>query len=182
MKCSRVLSLVLLFAIALSLGASDAEESPKSVIEDFYALCRSVGPHGVPERASLPKFRLYVSDRLFKLLSDASAAEEQYREKTKNEVPPLVEGDLFSSLAEGPKSVKVESCVPKGTKGACTVAFTYADPDGKNTVRWSDKVYVVKGPIGWAVDDIEYMAPWAYGNRGRLQQILKRVVKEAKEF
>ena len=185
MKKAAAALLLLCLSIAFLAAeppATPAKDAPQAVISAFYTLTQKLGPHGVPDKADLPKFKPLLSDRLFKLLSDASAAEELYKKKTKNEVPPLVEGDLFSSTAEGPTAFKVKPCDIKGTEGTCLVALTYADADPKNKTEWNDKFYLVRGPAGWRIDDLEYLATWAFGNKGRLQQILKDVIKEANEF
>ena len=167
--------------LAAAPPATPAKDAPEAVVTAFYTLTQKLGPHGVPGKANLPQFKPLLSERLFKLLSDASAAEELYKKKTKNEVPPLVEGDLFSSMAEGPTGFKAGPCDLKGAEGTCLVALTYADSDPKNKTEWQDKICLVKSPAGWRIDDLEYLATWAFGNKGRLQQILRDVIKEANE-
>ena len=184
MKKAAAALLLLCLSLAILAAtpqAPPAKDTPQAVITAFYTLTQKLGSHGVPGKADLPQLKPLLSERLFKLLSDASAAEELYKKKTRNEVPPLVEGDLFSSLAEGPTAFKAGPCDLKGAEGTCLVALTYADSDPKNKTEWQDKFYLVKGPAGWRIDDLEYLATWAFGNKGRLQQILRDVIKEANE-
>jgi hypothetical protein len=43
-------------------------------------------------------------------------------------------------------------------------------------VAWSDTVLVVNTPSGWRVDDIAYGGSWAFGNKGRLSELLKQTL------
>ena len=183
-KAVATLSLLLLplALLAAAPSAPPAKGTPQAVITAFYTLTQKLGPHGVPGKKDLPKFKPLLSDGLFKLLSDASAAEDLYAEEDQERGTPLVEGDLFSSMAEGPTAFKVEPCDLAGTEGACLVALTYTDPDPKNKTEWKDKLYLVKGPAGWRIHDLEYMATWEFGNKGRLKQLLEDVIKEANEY
>jgi hypothetical protein len=180
-KTAAALS-ILLFSLALLAATPPAKDSQQSVITAFYKLGMRLGPHGVPYKKDLPKFKPLLSGRLYQLLSDAAAAEELYAKKTRHEVPPLVEGDLFSSTAEGPTAFKAGACDLKDSEGTCLVSLTYTDYRDKAKIEWKDKIYLVKESAGWRIDDLEYLAQWQFGNRGRLQQILRDVIKEANEF
>jgi hypothetical protein len=59
--------------------------------------------------------------------------------------------------------------------------FTLIDPRVKSSFRWQDKVYLVKGPHGWVVDDIEFLGDWAFMHKGRLQARLKGVIERGKK-
>src|SRR6266446_6582508 len=70
--------------------------SPERTVTGFYAAYVRLHPSGIPGPRVKRGLERFLSQRLNKLLTDADRAEAQYAITTKNEVPPLVEGDLFS--------------------------------------------------------------------------------------
>ena len=94
---------------------------------------------------------------------------------------PLVEGDLFTSSFEGADAFRVVSCQSQAGQGVCLVELTYIDPGDKSSFRWQDKVYLVKGPHGWVVDDLEFLGDWPFMYKGRLQARLKGVIERGKK-
>ena len=59
--------------------------------------------------------------------------------------------------------------------------LTYIDPGDKSSFRWQDKVYLVKSPHGWVVDDLEFLGDWPFMYKGRLQARLKGVIERGKK-
>src|SRR5262249_41611944 len=94
--------------------------------------------------------------------------------------PPLIEGDLMTSNFEGATSFEVGSCVAKGREATCKVDFVY-DPGtrGEKPVRWTDRVVLEASDGGWKVEDGVYGATWAFGNKGRLSETLRRAIVDA---
>ncbi len=93
--------------------------------------------------------------------------------------PPLLEGDLFTSLFEGATAWKVGACGGDAATGRCAVALRYDAAGLKKPVTWTDTFYLVAVPGGWRVDDIGYGAGFAFGNTGRLSDTLKSVLAMA---
>jgi hypothetical protein len=148
-------------------------------VNAFYNTYLTVKPLGVPAEKELTKFKPYLSASLMKLLNESAQAEEKYRRVTKGEVPPLVEGDLFTSLFEGATSFKVLSC--EAATGSCLVELSYVEAVNGPPTKWKDKAYLVKDSRGWLITDIEYLGEWQFMHKGRLQELLKQVVKEGNE-
>jgi hypothetical protein len=149
----------------------------EETVNSFYNVYLAVHPSGVPSGKELQQFNPYISSSLAKLLQEADQAEQKYNKTTKGEVPPLFEGDLFTSLFEGATSYKVLSC--DANTSSCIVKFNYSErKKGSPPVIWKDKVYLVKDSRGWLVDDIEFLGNWEFMHKGRLQGLLKDVIKE----
>jgi hypothetical protein len=177
MKPMRLIPLFLLLLASTAFGADDNLPVRKAV-QDFYAVYLRVHPSGVPAKAERTAFRAVVSPGLFDLLEKAAAAEGNYSRETKGEVPPLVEGDLFTSLFEGATSFSVLSCSTRQKGAACLVELTYADSAAEKPFAWKDRIMLVKGRQRWAVDDIEYMGDWQFMLKGRLREVLEQVIAE----
>jgi hypothetical protein len=132
---------------------------------------------GIPSAAGRARLAPYLSPGLNKLLADGAAAEARFAAKIKDS-PPLIEGDLFSSLFEGATASKLGQCTASGNAAHCPVYFTHADGRQK-PVSWTDTLLLVNTPQGWRVDDIAYGAGFQFGNTGTLTQMLKTVLRDA---
>jgi hypothetical protein len=168
-----ILSLFLFTATAL---AADVDRKMNKVVGAFYNAYITVRPSGVPSEKEQLTFKPYLSASLKKLLKEAATAERRYRTTTQGEVPPLIEGDLFTSLFEGASAFTVLSCDSR--TGSCLIEFSYLDPESKSSTIWQDKVYLVKDARCWLVDDIEFLGSWQFMHKGRLKDLLKQIIKE----
>ena len=170
--------------LLLASVASAADDGGQKAANDFYAASMSVKSihiEGIPPAKVRAKLAPYITPALDKLLADADKAEGIHAKKTKNEEPPLVEGDLFSSTFEGVSTYKVGACETKGDAATCAVALTYSDPGDKSTSKWTDKLLLVRANGAWKVDDIAYGGTWDFGNKGKMTDTLKAVIKEGSE-
>jgi hypothetical protein len=165
---------------ATGAAAADANRDIEKAADAFYSIYLKVQPSGVPRGKEQQKFRPYITDSLSKLLKQADQAEQRYYTATKGESPPLVEGDLFTSLFEGAAAFKVLSCDRRTAAGSCWVELTYVDPGDKSSFKWKDKVDLIKEPRGWRVDNIEFLGDWEFMHKGRLKDLLTQVINESK--
>lgn len=169
-----------LFAVSCAVGASGADAPvPSGAAEKFYRVVLDGREGGVPAGARLVKFRPVVSTGLFALLERAGAAEREYAHKTHNESPPLVEGDLFTSLFEGATSFRIEGCQPKTSSATCRVALISLDPAGGKPVEWTDTVVLAKEGGAWRVSDVEFGGTWQFMHAGRLVGLLESVIAQS---
>jgi len=132
---------------------------------------------GIPDAAGRMRLQPYLSPRLNKLLADGAAAETRFAAQVKD-APPLIEGDLFTSLFEGATSWKLDACSVSGAAARCPVEFAYAEGKEK-PVTWTDTLILAATPQGWRVDDIAYGANFQFGNTGTLSETLQTVLREA---
>lgn len=142
----RALFLILLIpAIAFGQTAT-ADQS----ITNFYRAYRELKFSGLPDSQQTAKLVPHLSKGLRAALKKAQAEQARCVKAHPNDKPPWSEGDLFSSNFEGFTSVKVGTA----TKGEYSLEFTYIE-NGK-TIRWQDRVAVVKENGGWVIDDVVY--------------------------
>jgi hypothetical protein len=171
--------------LAVALGLSGAAEGQgdsagmQAAANGFYGVYKILGlSDGIPNVAARARYAPFLSPRLDGLLAAADAAQIRFGAKNKD-APPLIEGDLFTSLFEGAGSFKVGVCSGDATSGRCAVALEYDAPKQKPQT-WTDNVILVNTPTGWRVDDIGYGGNWDFANSGTLSQTLKDVVAEAR--
>ncbi len=152
-----------------------AQTTPDAAASGFLSVYGSFHPSdGIPDAGGRARLQPYLSPALNKLLADAATAQTRFSAKIKN-APPLLEGDLFSSLFEGATQWKLQPCATSGTQARCLVAFTHA---GSKAVNWTDTLLLANTPQGWRVDDIAYGGGFQFGNTGRLSDTLKTVTSE----
>lgn len=179
MSLTRTVLLTVTLGILASTpcNAGTAEDM-SAATSGFYTAYNSVREGGVPDTAGRQRLAPFLSEALVKLLSDAAAAEDAFAADTKGQSPPLIEGDLFTSLFEGATAFKIGICKSDGKKGTCAAQLTYTSPNEKPVV-WTDTVYLVDSGAGWRVNDIGYGGTWDFGNKGRLSETLKFAIANA---
>ena len=162
-------------------SAPAAGGAPDNTVEEFYAAYRALpAGGGIPDEDARATLTPFISPALSKLLSDADAAETAYAKATNGESPPLIEGDPFSSLFEGATAYDVGKCEGDAKEQQCIVDLTHDDKSAKPT-KWQDTADVVMTDKGWRVDDIEFGGTWDFANKGRLTELLKATIEEAKK-
>jgi hypothetical protein len=177
----------LLFAALLlaapALADAPAANDPAAAVSAFYAVYNGQRAQGggIPDATVRLRYSPVLSPRLGKQLTEAAAAQARLSAKVKNAVPPMLEGDIFSSLFEGATAWKVGACQLAANTARCPVALTYAPPSASGAkaqkpANWSDTVVVINTPQGWKVDDVIYDAGFAFGNTGRLSAMLQMVM------
>jgi hypothetical protein len=155
-----------------------SDEAMTAAVNNFYTLATAKGlsSTGIPSAAARVRLAPLVTPRLSQALAAAANAEARFMAKNKDS-PPLIEGDIFSSLFEGPTQWKAGACSGDAMTARCSVALTRQD-QGQKPVNWTDTL-VLSNQGGWKVDDIVYDAGFAFGNTGTLSQMLKMAQNEA---
>ena len=164
-----------------------AGDDPAAAANEFYVVYKDHHAQGgIPDATERLRFSPVLSPRLNKQLMDAAAAQGRLTAKVRNAVPPMLEGDIFSSLFEGATSWKVGACHMDGNladakTARCPVALSYIPPPSPNAkapkpAAWNDTVLLVNTPKGWKVDDVIYDTGFQFGNTGRLSGMLQMVI------
>lgn len=148
----------------------------------FYDVYLTLHPSdGIPDAAERAEFAPFVSPSLDRLFVEGEAAEVRYSKATKNQSPPLVEGDPFTSNFEGATSYKIGACAADAKGAHCAVSLTY-DGGKDKPVSWTDTAHLVRTPMGWRVDDIVYGGNWDFGNKDRLTTTLEDAIANGNAF
>jgi len=180
MSFARALRLSLLLLPLATSGCAADEADMAGVTKDFYTAYMSAPHDGIPDEAARAKLSPFITVQLDQLLAAGDEAEARYAKATHNESPPIIEGDLFTSLFEGATAFKIGACKADGDRGRCAVFLTYDDHSGK-PVNWTDTAMLARTKDGWRIDDIAYGGNWSFGNKGTLTGTLKFALKAAAE-
>lgn len=174
--------LLALLLLAAPAHAAPTAQDPAAAVTGFYGVYGSqqVRGVGIPDATGRLRLQPFLSPRLNKQLATAAAAQARLTAKVKNAVPPMLEGDIFSSLFEGATAWKVLNCQQTDKTARCSVALTHAPvpagPKPEKPANWTDTIVLTATPEGWKVDDVLYDAGFAFGNTGRLSDMLNMVI------
>src|SRR5690349_21006024 len=131
---------------------SSSADTPTVVVERFYATAMAQKVSGAPTSAQLATLAPYLSDTLRALLDAARRRSEADAARNPNEKPMFVEGDLFSSLFEGPNAVDVAGDSARGDQRVATVRMTATSANPP--VTWTDRVVLTRRAGRYVIDDI----------------------------
>ena len=166
------LAVVLLAALLGSCG--NKEQTPAGLVERFYSARLDAKITGAPTPDELGKLAPYLSEELRNLLEQARKRHDDETAATPGDKPSFADGDLFSSLFEGPNSFKVGADEATGDLHRVSVQLAYDRQ--QPVVSWTDKA-VVKIENGKPVIiDIEYGGTWEFVYKGTLVSMLKNAL------
>ena len=120
------LALLLLTSPALAQGAGDPAAAANAFYTVYQGQVRQGG--GIPDATGRLRYSAVLTPRLNQQIADAARAQARLTAKVKNAVPPMLEGDIFSSLFEGATAWKVGACSVSGATARCPVALTHVVP------------------------------------------------------
>jgi hypothetical protein len=155
---------------------SGDEQRQADVVDNFYRIHLKANAPGLPTPDEVRQVQPLVSRALHTLLTQAEAAETRYHGLAGSQAPPLVEGDLMTSLYEGATSFSVESCETDELRASCQVQFRYRR-DGTDET-WNDKILLVQEDQQWRIDDIEFVGNDQSSHREYLSDTLTDAIAQ----
>jgi hypothetical protein len=168
--------MTVLLAACVTAASAAAPDAPEGQVRQFLSKYRSLQFSGLPDPREARTLAPYLSARLNDQMRRAWTVQRRFAVRHKDEKPPMIEGDLFSSLFEGPTSFETGETRIESDRATVLVRFSYADSGG--TTSWSDQYELVRKPkgAGWAIDDVKYLGNWPFAPKGRLSEGLKDVI------
>ncbi len=157
--------------------------APELVVTDLYAALAAARPSGAPTDAQRLTLAPLLTAELTGLLQRADAARSAARVAAPGEKPPFTDGDLFSSLFEGPTAFAVGKAVsaataPDGRLGDLQVPVDLVhtiDPaaGGGEPTTWTDTVLLREENGRFVVADIAFGGGWDFANKGTMVAALR---------
>lgn len=173
-----LLGLMPLLAHGLSpMAPTDAARDAAQNFYQKYQRMRGTGKFsGIPNPAQLAQIAPLITPQLRTLFVAAFKEQSRCRKLFPEDIPPWVDGDMFSSNTEG-----FTAFVPLASEpvpGGRTVSMRFSFIDKQSRVVWNDtlSLQASAGPV-WLVDDVLYRATFAYtsGFGASLQGALKEL-------
>lgn len=148
-------------------------QGPAAVALDFYTMHQRLGNSGLPARSAMNAYNAFLCPSLADAIEKARQRQQQFIASNPDDKPPFIEGDLFSSLFEGPDAIKPGDAVIEGMSARVPLAMSRSEGEGGKTVKWSDTAVLELDDGIWCLADVEYRGQWPFANKGRLGDSLK---------
>jgi len=158
----------------LSLGlalAGCGPPGPAAPVEGLYRALIDSRVTGAPLVGQLATISPFISADLRALLDSARAIRAAEATAQPDEKPSFAEGDLFTSLFEGPTSFTLLPAV--AVAGEHRVPVRFRDERPLPAVEWTDTVLVRAEGGRWVVADVVYGGTWDFANQGGLVASLR---------
>ncbi len=143
----------------------------KKLAADFYEMHARFAGRGLPDPAAMNAYDAFLCPSLSSALGAARAKQAAFIAAHPGDKPPLVEGDLFSSLFEGSDNAQALDAVADGDGARVTVALAHGV--GPGATRWHDDLVVHRDDGIWCVADVAYGGTWPLANKGTLTASLE---------
>ena len=157
--------------VALTGCARAASDSPTQVVASFYQARLAPRIDGAPSESELARIAPFISDTLRALLVAARELRDREAARAPDEKPPFADGDLFSSLFEGPSRFEVLSDTPGLPPDR--VAVQLGSGTDTAAVSWADRAVVRSVNGRYVIDDIEFGGTWPFANIGSTRGMLE---------
>ena len=160
---------------ALAIGAAATPESAEmksatTLVTDFYEMRLKLGRTGLPDENEMKAYKAFLCPSLSAAFDSARVRQKVYIDEHPDDKPPLVEGDLFSSLFEGTEVVTPSGTTVEGDTARVTLSMRFGE--GDSAARWKDDVLLAKDQGSWCIADVEYRGDWPFANKGKLSSTL----------
>ena len=178
MRIKKLVLVSILILIAFS-AKSENTGTPDEEVKSFLSTYHSLKFTGLPNPEQMKSLSPFLSLKLQEMIKKEYKAQEEFIAKYPEEKPPLIEGDLFSSLFEGPTSFEITKTEINSNRANVLVKFTYVDPRPKfGSTTWNDLYILVKDNSRWLIEDVEYLGNWDFAQKGRLTDVLRQAVTD----
>ena len=170
---------LLMASLILVAGCSDnSEQEVRDLVNSFYQTQQSSHPNGALSLQELIGFRHFLSVPLFELLTNVSVAAEARQAQNDDDLPPLVDGDLFTSHPKGASSYRLLLCQIDENNANCSTELTYLDAQMATPYKSIDRIVLIRDGRGWVINNIVYGAAANSGmHQGDLRQTLHAILK-----
>lgn len=173
-----VLAGLLVFLLTGCAPNSEIPSTPRQTAEDFRAFYFRDHGRGMPSSAELDKLAPLLTQKLQEQFKAAIEAHECHHAKAGNSEPPIVQGDLLTSLFEGATSGGVGPINTKGAHAVAEMHWTYG-PSQFDTqpTQWTDALLLERDNGLWRIADIEHRGTWDFAQKGLLSERLTLIAE-----
>ena len=161
----------LLLLLPLAACAKGPKITPVAVVESVYGFQLSTPVQGLPSQDQATYLGRFLGDSLNRLIARARGIQADEIRTHPDEKPSWADGDLFTSLFEGPTSFYA---LPPIMGAVTKVPVKFGRDDHGHRVEWVDTVVVSRRDTMWVVEDVIYGGTWPFASKGTLRGQLQR--------
>ncbi len=162
----RALACLTLFSIASVACRSDRPASQTDIVMQLLTMRDALGVRAVPTTGELQALAPFLSASLTRALASADSQRTAERQRVPGDKPPFADGDVFSSMIEGPTAFRVMPALD--SVAPVRVPIEFSNDAQRPAARWTDTAVVVQQAGKWVVNDLRYGATWPFANKGTL--------------
>ena len=162
------------YAVALSIvifSFSVSAQTATKVTDDFYAKLASLNVRGLPDSDQLSALSPFLSTDIVAQIKRNQKKQEVFMKKHPDEKPPWVEGDLFSSLFEGPTAYTIGRS--RFISGSTYIDVKLSNDSAGDKTSWTDTAILKKFGGKWRITNILFKGKWQFKNGSSLLNVLK---------
>jgi len=148
--------------------------SPRDALDRFLQFYLHVYGSGLPDATERAALAPLITPPFAAALESAARAERCASARHRGTEPPLVQGDVFSSLFEKANGVLgINEVANDGATAEYTLDFEYRAPGHPGQVpRWQDGVRLVRVGDAWLIDDFIHRGDWQFTSKGSVKAML----------
>ncbi len=169
-RCATLFLLLTGTLAGVTACASPEASSPEQAAVRLYAMIDALGLRSIPDSLELRALRPFIADSLAGSLADAFRYRSEAARYDAANRPGWLEGDPFSSLAEGHNGGHPDTTLLE--RDTALVVMAFSSSDYEPPVSWRDTVVVTRQGGRYVVADVRYGAAWEFGFTGRLLDML----------
>jgi len=153
--------------------------APRAAIDRFLEFYFKEYGSGLPDAAQRRTLRPLLTDDLNEALADAAEAERCDKNRTQGQEPPLVQGDIFSSLFEkATATTGIDQGAAAGQQLTYRLRFEWREPGAATaSVQWTDEVLLRSIEGRWLIDDFIHGGDWQFSVPGSMKRMLRDVAR-----
>jgi hypothetical protein len=177
MKATRSIAVVALACLLVGLVSctmAPQASGPRATVDRFLDFYFHEYGSGLPDAAQRATLRPLLSDDLTGALESAAAAERCASEQARGQEPPLIQGDIFSSLFEKATAVVgIDQGPTDGRRLSSRLHFEWREPGAAEaSVTWTDEVTLQAVDGRWLIDDFVHGGDWQFTVKGSMKKML----------
>lgn len=151
-------------------GIATAQDAVE-LTDNFYATLRDLDVRGLPDKDQLKELTPFLSSQIVTIIKRNQKTQAAFIKKHPDEKPPWIEGDLFSSLFEGPTRYEIGTARTKGSTREVDIYLHHVSESDK--VKWTDTVVLKKFRGKWLITNILFKGKWQFKSGSSLLNALK---------
>lgn len=163
----------------VSCTMSPQATAPRATVDRFLDFYFHEYGSGLPDAAQRATLRPLLTDGLTEALERAAVAELCANEQARGQEPPLIQGDIFSSLFEKATAVVgIDQGAAEGRRLTYPFHFEWREPGAAEaSVRWTDEVTLQAVDGRWLIDDFIHGGDWQFTVKGSMKKMLLDVAQ-----
>ena len=148
-----------------------AQKGPETVVKEFYDKILGISKSGLPDEKELVMILPFFMAEYKTLFEEAKKIQLEIKKNHPDEKPPWIEGNIFSSLFEGPDHYSIKKIKIKNEEAR--VSLELENRQSGEIIRWTDVILLKNVGSQWLISDILFKGSFEFKTGQSLSEVLK---------